>query len=86
MIEHLETGDNEVVIVDTDAGIEHFGRGVERGCTIILVIVDPSFESLMLAKKMLTNRSLSFSIKWAMKVSRLCLHPWSERKLRGLFR
>lgn len=51
MLEHLETGDNEVVIVDTDAGIEHFGRGVERGCTMILVIVDPSFESLMLAKK-----------------------------------
>ena len=34
--------DDEVIIVDTDAGIEHFGRGVERGVDIIIMVVDPS--------------------------------------------
>ena len=39
------------VVVDTDAGIEHFGRGVEAGCDKIVVVVDPSFESVQLSAK-----------------------------------
>jgi CO dehydrogenase maturation factor len=39
------------VIVDTDAGIEHFGRGVEAGCDKIVVVVDPSYESVQLSEK-----------------------------------
>jgi len=39
------------VIVDTDAGIEHFGRGVERGCDRIVVVIDPSYESVQLSHK-----------------------------------
>ncbi len=42
---------NGFVIVDTDAGVEHFGRGVEEGCDVILFVVDPTYESLMLSKK-----------------------------------
>ncbi|MHC1635560.1 MAG: ATP-binding protein [Candidatus Methanospirareceae archaeon] len=41
----------EFVLVDTDAGIEHFGRGVENGCDVILMIVEPSYESMRLAEK-----------------------------------
>jgi len=37
-------------LVDTDAGIEHVGRGVEEGCDAILAVVDPTAEALMLAK------------------------------------
>ena len=51
LLDNLDVTDNEVVIVDTDAGIEHFGRGVERGCDVILVVVEPSYESLKLAGK-----------------------------------
>ena len=51
MLEYLVLTEKELVIVDTDAGIEHFGRGVEQGCDIILAVIDPSFESLMLSKK-----------------------------------
>jgi len=29
-LESLALGDGEFLIADTDAGIEHFGRGVER--------------------------------------------------------
>ncbi len=47
----IELNDDEIMIIDTDAGIEHFGRGVEENCDIILVIVDPSYESIMLARK-----------------------------------
>ena len=51
MLEYLVLTEKELVIVDTDAGIEHFGRGVEQGCDIILAVIDPSFESLMLSNK-----------------------------------
>jgi CO dehydrogenase maturation factor len=60
MLENLEVRDKEVVIVDTDAGIEHFGRGVEQGCDAILVVVDPSFESLKLSLKI---EELAASVK-----------------------
>jgi CO dehydrogenase maturation factor len=43
--------DGMQVIVDTDAGIEHFGRGVEAGCDKIVVVIDPSFESVQLSQK-----------------------------------
>ncbi len=35
---------NEVVLVDMEAGIESFGRGVERNVDTVLVIVEPYFE------------------------------------------
>ncbi len=50
-LEILDLKDGEFLIADTDAGIEHFGRGVEKGVDILLVIVDPSQESILLAKK-----------------------------------
>ncbi len=45
--------DGMQVIVDTDAGIEHFGRGVEAGCDKIVVVIDPSFESVQLSQKIM---------------------------------
>jgi len=50
-LEVLELGNREFLIADTDAGIEHFGRGVERGVDILLAVVDPSQESILLARK-----------------------------------
>jgi len=43
--------DREVVLVDMEAGIESFGRGVERSVDTVLITVEPSFESLALAEK-----------------------------------
>ncbi|CAB3288695.1 CO dehydrogenase accessory protein CooC (nickel insertion) [Methanocaldococcus lauensis] len=51
LLKSLKLKDNEIVIVDTEAGIEHFGRGVEGGCDVIIGIVDPTYESIRLAKK-----------------------------------
>ncbi len=52
-LDNLEVKEGEVVIVDTEAGIEHFGRGVEQGCDMILAVLDPTYESLQLSKKIL---------------------------------
>lgn len=49
-LEKLRT-DGEHVIVDTDAGIEHFGRGVEAGCDRIVAVIDPCYESVQLSEK-----------------------------------
>jgi CO dehydrogenase maturation factor len=48
----LETADNEVVLVDAEAGVEHFGRGIVGECDLIVGIVDPTAESFLLARKM----------------------------------
>jgi len=50
-LEILELEPDEFLIADTDAGIEHLGRGVDKGCDIILVIIDPTLESIKLSGK-----------------------------------
>jgi len=40
---------NEIAIVDLEAGVEHFGRGVEANIDCVLVVVDPSLDSLEVA-------------------------------------
>lgn len=50
-LDNLLVGEREMVIVDTEAGIEHFGRGIEAGCDTILAVFDPSYESLLLSRK-----------------------------------
>jgi CO dehydrogenase maturation factor len=47
----LKLSKREFALVDTDAGVEHFGRGVEAGCDLILMVIDPSQESIRLAEK-----------------------------------
>jgi CO dehydrogenase maturation factor len=47
----LSLKENEVVILDTEAGVEHFGRGLEKHIDIVIAVVEPSFESLAVAEK-----------------------------------
>jgi CO dehydrogenase maturation factor len=42
--------DNEIIIVDAEAGVESFGRGVERGIDTVLIVVEPSLESAAVAE------------------------------------
>jgi CO dehydrogenase maturation factor len=51
VLSNLVIKDNEIVIVDTEAGIEHFGRKVDAECDLILDVVDPTYESFMMAEK-----------------------------------
>lgn len=41
---HLRRGD--VVVMDTHAGVEHFGRAVARGFDVCVVLVDPTFNAI----------------------------------------
>jgi CO dehydrogenase maturation factor len=59
-IGNLNLNSNEVVLVDTEAGIEHFGRAVEKGVDAIIMVIDPSYESMKLSEKVL---ELSSSIE-----------------------
>lgn len=51
LLNKLKENENEWVIVDTEAGLEHFGRGIFEGADTILMAVDPSHEAVILAEK-----------------------------------
>jgi len=42
---------DEIAVVDMEAGVEHFGRGVETSIDCVLVVVEPSIDSLEVAEK-----------------------------------
>lgn len=48
---------DDLVIVDAAAGVEHFGRGLDGQCDHIINVVDPSYESIMMAQRV-TNLAL----------------------------
>ncbi|OAQ20054.1 P-loop NTPase [Thermosulfurimonas dismutans] len=50
-MKRLETPSGEIVLVDTEAGVEHFGRGLETAVDGVLAVVEPSLESVMLAER-----------------------------------
>ncbi len=52
VLSKLDVADDEIVVVDTEAGVEHFGRKVDAECDMVLGVIDPTYESFMLAKKM----------------------------------
>jgi len=51
IVYNLKLAPKDVAIVDTEAGIEHLGRGVASGADIILMVLDPSYESIKLSEK-----------------------------------
>ena len=42
---------DEIAFIDMEAGVEHFGRGVDNSIDTILFVAEPSFESLILAER-----------------------------------
>lgn len=50
-LKHLVVGEREWVLIDTEAGVEHFGRGIVEGADAVLVVVDPSNDAVLLAEK-----------------------------------
>lgn len=49
--DNLVLSEGDVVIMDTAAGVEHFGRSVEKGFDYVIAVVEPSYESVLLAKR-----------------------------------
>lgn len=50
-LKKLRMGADEIAIIDMEAGIEHFGRGIDEGIDRVLIVVEPSFESMAVAEK-----------------------------------
>ena len=51
VLSKLDLRDKDIVLIDTEAGVEHFGRNVDAECDIVLDVVDPAYESFLLSKK-----------------------------------
>lgn len=50
LLKKMVLDEDETVLMDTEAGVEHLGRGVEEGIDAIIVIVDPTAEGIAIAK------------------------------------
>ncbi|MCS7215682.1 MAG: tRNA (N6-threonylcarbamoyladenosine(37)-N6)-methyltransferase TrmO [Thermodesulfovibrio sp.] len=50
-LEKIELNENEIIIVDTEAGIEHFGRGIEKGIDTVIAVAEPYLDSIEVAEK-----------------------------------
>lgn len=50
-LKKLHLAEDEMLLVDMEAGIEHFGRGVETSIDAVVTVVEPSVESVTLAAK-----------------------------------
>ncbi|MCR4419018.1 MAG: nitrogenase reductase [Clostridia bacterium] len=53
-LNRLVVAPGEWVLVDTEAGVEHFGRGVLEGVDRVVMVVDPSRDAVVLAEKAAT--------------------------------
>lgn len=50
LIQHLVLERNEAVILDMEAGLEHFGRATAQGVDDLIVVVEPGQRSIQTAK------------------------------------
>jgi CO dehydrogenase maturation factor len=65
-LKKLSLVDKELAIVDMEAGVEHFGRGVDASIDSIIIVVEPSVESLELAKRIKElSESIDITNIWA---------------------
>jgi len=50
-LKRLRLEPDEAVVVDMEAGVEHFGRGVETSVDAVVGVVEPSLESVLLTER-----------------------------------
>jgi CO dehydrogenase maturation factor len=50
-LKKLRLGEKEIAIIDMEAGVEHFGRGIDESIDRVLLVVEPSLESITVAEK-----------------------------------
>lgn len=54
LVSHLLLGEQDVLIMDMEAGIEHLGRGTVEGVDWLLIVVEPSRQSFETARRIQT--------------------------------
>jgi len=59
-LKKLRLQEKTIAIIDMEAGLEHFGRGIDQFIDKVLLVVEPSYESMVMASKM---RDLSAGIQ-----------------------
>jgi CO dehydrogenase maturation factor len=65
-LKRLSLGEDEISLIDMEAGVEHFGRGVETSVDAVLAVTEPSFDSLELAEQISTlAREVGMDSAWA---------------------
>jgi CO dehydrogenase maturation factor len=50
-VKKLRLGENEIAVIDMEAGVEHFGRGIDGSIDAVILVVEPSWDSVTLAKR-----------------------------------
>ncbi len=78
LLEGIKLGESEVIIVDTEAGIEHFGRGVDKYVDVLINVAEPSVESIELSRK-IASLSESLGLKHVLVLNKAL--PGVEDKL-----
>ncbi|MGD0626408.1 MAG: P-loop NTPase [Thermodesulfobacteriota bacterium] len=81
-VQKIYLGIKEIMLIDMEAGIESFGRGIERGVDTVLTIVEPSFDSLALAEK-IRYMAEGIGIPAIQAILNKIPSPEIEEKLRG---
>ena len=50
-LKKLHLNESWIALVDMEAGVEHFGRGIDEGIDTVVLVIEPSFESVNVAEK-----------------------------------
>lgn len=80
-VQKIELGLKEMMLIDMEAGVESFGRGMERSVDTVLAVVEPSFDSLALAEK-IRYMSEGIGIPAVQAILNKIPSPEMEKKLR----
>ncbi|TKJ36855.1 carbon monoxide dehydrogenase [candidate division LCP-89 bacterium B3_LCP] len=51
LVSHALTQKGEIVLIDMEAGIEHLGRGTAQGVDVMIIVVEPSRQSIETSKR-----------------------------------
>ena len=51
LVSHLFLGEQDILIMDMEAGVEHFGRGTARGVDWLLIVAEPTRQSIETANR-----------------------------------
>ena len=66
LLRHLVLYERDVVVLDMEAGLEHFGRAVARGVDLMLLVAEPTEKALVAVERMVPlARQMGVKELWA---------------------